>query len=133
MEDSLHLFVFALVHYVEVLSIVCGLGVARRSCCIMSAGSPLPLSGKKFTPSQLVDSLKHPVVSRLQRASPYAFATDSTRRKSHGTKYMYLRVRILLVVHVVSTVWTSMPWLHTIHWQLRYFLPMLDLFGWSLA
>ena len=67
------------------------------------AGSPLPLSGKRFTPAQLVDSLKHPTVSKLQRGSPYAFATDSNRRRSQGTRtcmkrtifcdmYAYIRV-----------------------------------------
>ena len=65
------------------LLIVCGVTLSFN--VITRAGSPLPLSGKRFTPAQLVESLKHPTVSKLQRGSPYAFATDSNRRKSQGT------------------------------------------------
>ena len=80
---------FDYVHFRDVF--YCAWVSADLTLLHVSVGSPLPLSGKSFTPSQLVDSLKHPTVSKLQRGSSYAFATDSTRRRSRGTKKMHVQ------------------------------------------
>lgn len=53
-----------------------------------SVGSPLPLAVEKCTPMQVMDSLKHSAITRLQLGSPYANVTPGTRRRSKGMKEM---------------------------------------------